>query len=149
MFHAYYEGILLSEHFNIGGAMGMLIITRKFELGMLNETLVKTTGLAMSSPDMDDARRLYQEYMQRPEHSVFFEMDSDNTYQGDHERYYYARALERLTNTKTFHPLNKFAFNSFTFKEDDHLMVIKCSHDPIFSSPEFKEENTKIYLFSF
>lgn len=130
--------------------MGILIVTNQFELGMLDESLTKTRGLAIGSPEMYDAQNLYAEYRNRDYHRVIIEARNNHTYQGEHEDFYYRKALHRLSRGNGYTlSSERFDYGSYTFQEDDHLMVIRCTHDPIFSDPEFEELSTKIYLFSF
>lgn len=131
--------------------MGILVITNRFELGMLDESIVKTRGLAIGCPELYDLQTLYAEYRNRPHHQVYVEMYSKGTYEDSHKIYYYSAALEHIhRGNGMFINTSPFLYSSHIFDEGDHIMVVTTSYDPVYSDEKFDMDvHCKIYLLSF
>lgn len=130
--------------------MGILVVTNRFELGMLDESITKTRGLAIGSPEMYDAQNLFAEYVNRPFHRACVEIHTDNTYESEHKNFYYRKALDVLSRGNHFVATPMIHWGSYVFQEGDHIMVIKTNYDPVFSGDDFDPEfHIKVYLFSF
>lgn len=130
--------------------MGILVVTNRFELGMLDESITKTRGLAIGSPEMRDAQNLFAEYVNRQYHNVYVEMYSKGTYESNHETFFYHKSLNILARRQVFFINPTFNYTSHIFEEGDHIMVIKTSYDPVFTEEDFDTDlHVKVYLFSF
>lgn len=130
--------------------MGILVVTNRFELGMLDESITKTRGLAIGSPEMRGAQNLFAEYVNRSFHRVCVEIHTDNTYESEHKNFYYRKALQTLSRGNSYIATPMIHWGSYVFQEGDHIMVIKTYYDHVFSGEDFDTEfHTKVYLFSF
>ena len=131
--------------------MGILIITNRFELGMLDESLTKTRGLAIGSPELYDLQTLYAEYRGRKYHNVHTELFSTGSYEDGHKAHYYGIALEHISRGNgVLVNTAMFPYSSHVFNEGDHIMVVTTNYDPVYSGEDFAMDlHCKIYLLSF
>ena len=129
--------------------MGILVITNRFELGLLDESITKARGLAISKPEMQDAQLLFEEYTRRPHHSACVEMHTDGTYENEQQNTHYQKVLEELSHGNYSLVKPMIHWGSYIFQEEDHIMVIEISY-PLFSEEIFLQtKHAKIYLLSF
>lgn len=130
--------------------MGHLIITNKFELGMIEETCNPTKGLAIGLLEEQDVKNLIKEYFVRDYHKIHVHFQSKGTYESAHEGFYFRKALNQLTDPERLmmHP-SPFPFTSHVFGDKDHILILQNTYDVIFSEEEFCFDFIKAYLISF
>ena len=130
--------------------MGILVITNKFELGMIEETCILARGMAVSMPENQDIVNLIKEYVDRDYHLIHAHFQNRGTYESAHEGFYFRKALSRFARPTNLllHP-SPFQFGSHIFTEGDHIMIIQNTYDPVFSEDEFDINWMKTYLLSF
>ena len=128
--------------------MAKLVITNKFELGMLAETVYKTRGLAMGMYEFDDATKLIKHFHKHGHGIVTEFRRSNDHYRSDHERYFYQKVLHEIFGKISL--LMSEHNYSEAFEEGDYLMVVKITHDPIYTDADIElQDTTSIYLLSF
>lgn len=130
--------------------MGILVITNKFELGMIEETCVFPKGLAISMPERQDTINLIKEYMTTRHELLHVHFQNRGTYESSHEGFYFRKAVEHLTYpAKILMQPSPFPFTSHIFGERDHILILQNCYDPVFSEDEFSFDFIKTYLISF
>ena len=130
--------------------MGHLIITNKFELGMIEETCNPTKGVAIGMPEKQDIQNLIKEYFVRDYHKIHVHFQARGTYESSHEGYYFREAINHLTYPERLmmHP-SPFPFTSHIFGDKDHILILQNCYDPVFSEDEYSFDFIKTYLISF
>jgi len=130
--------------------MRHLVVTNKFELGMIEETCCFPTGLAISMPERQDVINLLKEFKEKDNRRLHIHFQNRGTYESSHEGFYFRKAIAHLSYPEKFYIDNSpFPFNSHIFTNDDHIMILQNCYDPVFSEDEFSYDFIKAYLISF
>jgi len=125
--------------------MALLVVTNKFQISMLNDSLGKARGLAMGMPEKQDVLNLVKEFNSRAFYEIEFSYCPAPThYEDGHRREHFMEALDSI-NLKYW----ERQFTSHKFEEGDHILVLNTDvYDPIFSDGSVLD-HLYFYLISF
>lgn len=127
--------------------MNKMVVTNKFELEMLGETVFDGSTVKMGIYNFPSMREFIERFsLLNNEVIIEFRVRNDS-YRTDHERYYYQKVLKELFGNSW----QVTAFNYLeSFKKGDCLVAINISHDPIYTDSEMSlQDTTSIYLLEF